>query len=268
VKEDTMKEYATIGTVRAAQIVSVTMGYHPPGSDHIVWQLRMEGDGGAVLTTNVDAKFMSRHAPNHDPQRLEGGYLVEYPDGYRSWCPAEAFELRHEEVTVTGEPIGFAAPPVKGYNAQTAWAVQAVNGNKEIEEQTLRVIDALTTVEAVDHHWLMTGKAHIEQGWMAINRAIFRPGRVTLREDQGQQAMDQAQLAGGGVIGTRALNDGGGVDARAYTGEPSPGALVQALNHAAEPPNNVIKGCICGAPPGTACGKVDCQAPERAPPVF
>ena len=31
--------------------------------------------------------------------RYEMGYMVEYPDGYKSWSPKEAFENAYREIT-------------------------------------------------------------------------------------------------------------------------------------------------------------------------
>jgi hypothetical protein len=74
--------------------------------------------------------------------------------------------------------------PVKGYNRQSEFAIMAVNANKEMEESMLRVIDALAKDKDIDQRWLAIGRTHIEQGFMAINRAIFRPSRVALPGDE------------------------------------------------------------------------------------
>lgn len=73
--------------------------------------------------------------------------------------------------------------PVEGYKAQPEHKVQAVNLNKRDEERVLRVLDELSKAPDVDQRWLAIGRTHIEQGYMAINRAIFRPSRITLPED-------------------------------------------------------------------------------------
>lgn len=53
-----------------------------------------ETDGSAVIFPLEDryAPFKVDHAyvSKHKPQ--VGGYYVVYPDGYKSWSPAEAFE--------------------------------------------------------------------------------------------------------------------------------------------------------------------------------
>jgi len=59
-----------------------------------------------------------------------------------------------------------------------------VNLNKQVEERTLRVLDALGQEAAVDQQMLAEGRKQIMDGFMWINRAIFRPQRVVLPEDE------------------------------------------------------------------------------------
>lgn len=70
--------------------------------------------------------------------------------------------------------------PVSGYKPQSDAAVTLVNANKAVEEQILRVLDKLGQIEGVDKRWLAIGRTSIEQGFMAVNRAIFKPGRVEM----------------------------------------------------------------------------------------
>lgn len=76
-----------------------------------------------------------------------------------------------------------AGLPVKGYQPQSEMKVQAVNHNKELEEVILRVCDSLKLTVGVDPRWLAIGRTHIEEGFMAINRSIFKPSRVQLASD-------------------------------------------------------------------------------------
>jgi hypothetical protein len=69
--------------------------------------------------------------------------------------------------------------PVAGYKPQSDAAVDLVNKNKKMEEAILMVLDVLAQTEA-DKRWLAIGRTHIEQGFMAINRSIFKPERVKL----------------------------------------------------------------------------------------
>ena len=72
--------------------------------------------------------------------------------------------------------------PVAGYNAQNNENVHLVNQNKRAEEHILRLLDMYAANPEVDARWLAIARTHIEQGFMAMNRAIFKPERVKLDE--------------------------------------------------------------------------------------
>lgn len=72
--------------------------------------------------------------------------------------------------------------PVAGYKPQSEENIALVNKNKQIEERILRDMENLV-VAGVDQRWLAIARTHMEQAFMAYNRAIFQPGRVTLPED-------------------------------------------------------------------------------------
>lgn len=72
--------------------------------------------------------------------------------------------------------------PVAGYNAQSDENVQMVNLNKRTEERILQLLDIYATSPDVDARWLALARTHIEQGFMAMNRAIFKPQRIKLDE--------------------------------------------------------------------------------------
>ncbi len=76
--------------------------------------------------------------------------------------------------------------PVAGYKPQSPMAVELVNANKQAEEQILRTLDwlAVQPEESVDKRWLAIGRTQIEQGFMAVNRSIFKPDRVKLPPDE------------------------------------------------------------------------------------
>jgi hypothetical protein len=73
--------------------------------------------------------------------------------------------------------------PVHGYKPQSAASVDVVNANKQLEERALRQLDALAGFDTIDKRWLAIGRTHLEQAFMAVNRAVFKPGRVALPED-------------------------------------------------------------------------------------
>lgn len=73
--------------------------------------------------------------------------------------------------------------PVPGYKPQTEDAVGRVTANKLMEEDVLRSLDVLAALNWVDKRWLAIGRTKIEEGFMAINRSIFQPARVSLPSD-------------------------------------------------------------------------------------
>lgn len=90
--------------------------------------------------------------------------------------------------------------PVAGYKPQSSTAVDLVNQNKALEEQVLRMLDTLAAMKGpaasndkpseitVDQRWLAVGRTAIENGFMAVNRAVFKPGRVKLPIDEAPPA--------------------------------------------------------------------------------
>lgn len=73
--------------------------------------------------------------------------------------------------------------PVSGYRPQSEEAVAIVNSNKALEERLLRVMDDMAGSDMFDQRWLSIARTDLEKGFMALNRAVFRPGRVALPED-------------------------------------------------------------------------------------
>lgn len=69
---------------------------------------------------------------------------------------------------------------VFGYRPQDNTTVDLVNRNKLVEEHVLRMLDELKDNPATDQRWLAIGRTAIEQGFMAVNRSIFKPGRVAV----------------------------------------------------------------------------------------
>lgn len=73
----------------------------------------------------------------------------------------------------------MSSPIINGYTVQPLENIDMVNNNKIVEEGVLRMLDELNEMAGVDWRWLAIGRTHIEQGFMAINRAIFRPRRLS-----------------------------------------------------------------------------------------
>jgi len=101
--------------------------------------------------------------------------------------------------------------PVHGYQPQTEDKVALVNEFKQDEERLLRKLDALgdgplyqfvnkdngepclpgeghdtvlrTIGVATDKRWVAVARTHFQEGFMALNRAVFQPQRIKLPED-------------------------------------------------------------------------------------
>lgn len=73
--------------------------------------------------------------------------------------------------------------PVAGYKAQSTETVDTVNAYKRQEERLLRSLDKLAENPDIDKRWLAIGRTDLEKAFMAINRSVFKPGRVSLPED-------------------------------------------------------------------------------------
>lgn len=90
--------------------------------------------------------------------------------------------------------------PVAGYKPQSSEKIDLVNGFKQDEERLIRLIESMFHARDVgtnkdgilnsdlgptfDPRWLSIALNHFQQGYMALNRAVFRPGRVKLEEDE------------------------------------------------------------------------------------
>lgn len=85
--------------------------------------------------------------------------------------------------------------PVDGYRPQNEVNVGIVNRNKCNEERQLRYLEHDLASNGADPRWIAVARTHLEQAFMAWNRAIFKPGRVTLPEDG--QGSDTGAAAGG-----------------------------------------------------------------------
>lgn len=80
-----------------------------------------------------------------------------------------------DETPVVAPP---APPPVLSYTTQTNDNVAAVNINKVLEEVALRRIDELALNPDCDQRWVNIARTHLQEGFMALNRAIFKPQRI------------------------------------------------------------------------------------------
>lgn len=130
---------------------------------------------------------------------LEQGPNVIGPGPYA--LAREVRQLR-DAARLTSNPAGKVA----GYTAQPDAKVALVNEFKADEERLLRKLDRLAAPRAklssdkplspgewaeveidpipeVDGRWLAIARTHFQEGFMALNRAVFQPQRIKLPED-------------------------------------------------------------------------------------
>lgn len=78
--------------------------------------------------------------------------------------------------------------PVHGYQPQPQHNIDLVNHFKQLEEELLREIDAMRdspgTTPRYDQRWLSIAQTHFQEGFMALNRSVFKPDRIRLPSDE------------------------------------------------------------------------------------
>ena len=73
------------------------------------------------------------------------------------------------------------------YTPQADDAVALVNHFKAVEERLLRDIDVMRDSVArtrFDQRWLSIAVTELQQGFMALNRAVLQPPRIALPGDE------------------------------------------------------------------------------------
>jgi hypothetical protein len=76
-----------------------------------------------------------------------------------------------------GEKIPMT--PILGYQQQPQEKLDLVNSHKASEEMLLRHLDLLSQRGDIDKRWLAIARTHFEQGYMALNRSVLQPQRLT-----------------------------------------------------------------------------------------
>jgi hypothetical protein len=86
--------------------------------------------------------------------------------------------VTHEELPDRGVPLAEFAKhqaQIKGYRELSRREIGHINSVKELEETCLGAIRRLEDDASYDPRWIAIGKTHIQQGFMALCRAIARP---------------------------------------------------------------------------------------------
>lgn len=81
------------------------------------------------------------------------------------------------------DTFSFMPPPkVYTYRPLPADTIDLVNIFKIDEEKALRHLDQLEERDDIDKRWLAVGRTRLQEGYMAIVRAIFQPTRLQFTE--------------------------------------------------------------------------------------
>lgn len=70
-------------------------------------------------------------------------------------------------------------PPIQGYRTLTDFQVAMMNLIKTQEEQILRLLDAMDADDDVDGRWMAIARTDLQKGFMALNRAVAKPQRIS-----------------------------------------------------------------------------------------
>lgn len=83
--------------------------------------------------------------------------------------------------------------PVLGYTSQNQRNLDQVNLNKQMEERVLRRIDACYRDQEIEAEPrdIALAKTHIQIAFMWLNRAVMKPQRIRLPEDDAPQGNDE-----------------------------------------------------------------------------
>jgi hypothetical protein len=68
-----------------------------------------------------------------------------------------------------------ATQPIRGYRNLSDGEIQDINSIKAMGEQLGFLIERLQELNTVDQRWVAIGKTHLQEGMMALTRAIAKP---------------------------------------------------------------------------------------------
>jgi hypothetical protein len=74
----------------------------------------------------------------------------------------------------------------------TDFTRNAIEFNQRLEESVLTHIDMLRRIPDVDQRWLSIGKTHIQQAFMALNRAVIESQRPLVCKDEDSSDPEKA----------------------------------------------------------------------------
>lgn len=180
-----LARYISHKTIRAAKIVSVNAL-----ADPVEWKFTFyfRDEEGCMMSTEVDADWVISRvfkgklsAKNAEDMALqcEGGYYVEYEDGYTSWSPAKAFEDGYTPAPaqpVRGEVNPpFPPPPFRPiYRQLHAEESDAVASIKDKAADLWDALNAASTLPNVDPRCIAYARTKLEEHVMWATKAVTK----------------------------------------------------------------------------------------------
>lgn len=159
-----MQKYQSHKVVEAGKITKFE-----PGPNR--YSVSVEGAPEVIgLTTEVGLRIVQMMAESTDGAGDDLGYLVEYVDGYTSWSPSKAFENGYGLVQPSSGKSKIA-----GYRELNEGEVAAINDVKHLGVMLGEFVDIQRNDPECDQRWVSVGATHLQQGLMALTRAIAKP---------------------------------------------------------------------------------------------
>jgi len=121
------------------------------------WDL---GLANTVFATVEDAKEWAKSA--YEKAGLGDDYPFE--------------DLWGDRITVEKKILlGYMPPPVKGYKGLAQWQLDLMNNVKGMGQVLGDTVDQLRSNPDVDQRWVSVGTTQLQQGLMALTRAVAKP---------------------------------------------------------------------------------------------
>lgn len=155
-----------------------------PEDSHKSWALQKYADGWVYgpekSFTEKTHPCLVDYSDLPAAQRSKDSIFLAVIDSFPWHYFEDVSEIEPDEPSPSGSEKTHEPLPISGYVPQNEMNINLVNHNKRSEEAVLRDLDQLRELPHVDQRWLAIGRTQLEQAFMAINRSIFKPERVSL----------------------------------------------------------------------------------------
>lgn len=165
-----MNRYQSHKIVEAAKIISANPSLDAEGDACMDFEL--EGEAQIFSVSQEAGERIARMA-NEAGMALADGFLMNYLEAgndWISWSPAEVFAGGYDLVQPSS-----GQSKIVGYRELDAGEVAAINDVKQLGQVIGSFVDIQRGDEQCDQRWVSVGVTHLQQGLMALVRAIAKP---------------------------------------------------------------------------------------------